>query len=109
MVLREKEVVEPQREAIHQHATTVLGVRVQRFGQAHGLFDQAPMLGPACAVQGHAQLHLFIAFTRRGDIRDRPRALQRELFSVVALARAGATEDECETAGHPRILAVGAP
>ncbi|GAQ30016.1 hypothetical protein SAMD00023378_3699 [Ralstonia sp. NT80] len=64
----------------------MLRMRVERFGQAHRLFDQAPMLGPTCAVQGHAQLHLFIAFTRRGDIRDGPRALQRELFSVVALA-----------------------
>jgi hypothetical protein len=50
------------------------------------------------AVQGHAQLHLLIVLASGGNVRDRPDALQRELFGVVALARAGTTEDKCETA-----------
>lgn len=73
-------------------------VGVQRFGQAHGLFDDAPLFGPARAVQGDAQLHLLIALAGGGDVGDRARALQRELFGVMALARAGATENERETA-----------
>ncbi|GCB03810.1 hypothetical protein PSUB009319_14410 [Ralstonia sp. SET104] len=76
----------------------MLRVRVERFGQVHGRFNQAPIGWAARAVQGHAQLHLFIALIGGGDVRDWPRALQGELFSVMALARAGTTEDECEAA-----------
>ncbi len=90
----EKQIGEPQRQAVDQEA----GVGRRQFAQAGGqvqrLLDAAPVGRAAFTVVGDAARHLAVARFGGGDIDDPEAGFESALLGMAALARTGAAEDQ---------------
>ncbi len=95
----EKQVGQPQRQAIDQHAGVRRGQFAQFGGQLQLLFGAAPVARAAFAVVGDAARHFAVAGFGGGQVDDAQAGFRRPLFGQQALARTGAAEDEFFMAG----------
>ena len=72
------------------------GVReaAQAGGEVQGFLDAAPVGRAPFTVMGDAACHFAIKRLRRGEVDDRQAGGEGTLFGQLALARAGAAEDQ---------------